>query len=299
MVTIWQRTAVALGALLLASACGSTTDLVDSEPTGAADSPSPTGPPSPTAPTGATESPSPTTPATAVPKVGECRRTNPVQSALGGSLEVREPLPCSQTHNAQTFFVGLMNQEAQAAARSNNGDRLRFLVSGICGRQLAAWLGGSSEDVALSVFDFIVGAPGPEEIGPGARWFSCDTYAIRAQNGLKLISLPRSTKGVLSSSNADEWTQCNRGGFGDGTTNIVVCSQKHSYRAVAGIHLADLNASYPGSKSLQSRLERDCTTRVRAYLGTTAGFNYGVTWPSRRQWNTGDRWGICYAQTSS
>ncbi len=298
--TIWQRAAVALGVLLLASACGSTTDLVESEPAGSAtDS---TASPSPSEPTESTESPPTTAPtilATPEPKVGECRRTNPVQSALGGSLEVRKPLPCSETHNAQTYFVGLMNEEAQAAARRSNGNRLRFLVSGICSRKLAAWLGGSSEDVALSVFDFIVGAPGPEEVGPGVRWFSCDVYAIRALNGLKLSALPRTTEGVLSSSRAGDWTKCNRGGFGDGTTNIVVCSKQHSYRAVAGVHLDDLDADYPGSSSLQSRLEGDCTKRVRAYLGTTAGFNYGVTWPSRQQWNTGDRWGVCYAQTSS
>src|SRR5262245_20203624 len=150
MVTIWQRTAVALGALLLASACGSTTDLVDSEPTdNATDS---TASPSPTEPTESTESPTtaPTVPATSEPKVGECRRTNPVQSALGGSLEVRKALPCSENHNAQTFFVGLMNEEAQAAARRGNGNRLRFLVSGICSRKLADWLGGSREDAARS-----------------------------------------------------------------------------------------------------------------------------------------------------
>jgi hypothetical protein len=298
MVTIWRRAAIALAVLMMASACGSTTDLVESDPT---DPTSPTASTSPTAPSPSPttpSSPSPTPPATAEPKVGECRRTNPILGALGGSLEVRKPVPCGETHNAQTYFVGLMNDKAQAAARSGNASRLRSLVSGICSRQLADWLGGSGEDVALSVFDFIVGAPGPKEVGPGARWYSCDAYAIRAMNGLKLTGLPRTTQGVLSSARAGAWTQCNRGGFEDGT-NIVVCSKAHSYRAVAGVHLGDLNARYPGSNSLETRLEDDCSSRVRAYLNTTAGFNYGVTWPSRRQWNTGDRWGICYAQTDS
>jgi Septum formation len=303
MVTIWHRAAVALAAVFMTTACGAATDLVESDPTDPTDA-TPTGPTastSPTDPTTPTEpsQTTPTTPAVAEPKVGECRRTNPLLSALGGSLEVRQPVPCGDTHNAQTYFVGLMNEEAQAAARNSNGEQLRSMVAGICGRKLTAWLGGSGEDVALSVFDFVVGAPGPEEIGPGVRWFSCDAYAIRAMNGLKLTALPRTTQDILSSSRADAWSQCNRGGFGDGTTNIVVCSRAHSYRAVAGIHLDDLNASYPGSNNLQSRLESDCTSRVRAYLNTTAGFNYGVTWPSRRQWNSGDRWGICYAQTSS
>jgi Septum formation len=301
MVTIWKRAAIALAVLMTASACGSTTDLVESDPTGRAAT-APTASTSPTDPSRSTPtspSPPPTPPAAAEPKVGECRRTDPIRSALGGSLEVRKPVPCGEIHNAETYFVGLMNEQAQAAARSGNATRLRSLVAGICGRQLADWLGGSGEDVALSVFDFVVGAPRPKEVGPSARWYSCDAYAIRAMNGLKLTGLPRTTKGVLSSARADAWTQCNRGGFEDGT-NIVVCSKTHSYRAVAGIHLGDLNARYPGSNSLESRLKDQCTSRVRAYLdNTTAGFNYGVTWPSLRQWNTGDRWGICYAETAS
>ena len=302
MVTIWKRAAIALAGLMLASACGSTTDLVESDP---ADPAGPTDPPASTSPTEPSQSPStptspsPTQPATAEPKVGECRRTDPILSAFGGSLEVREAVPCGEIHNAQTYFVGLMNKEAQAAARSGNATRLRSLVSGICGRRLADWLGGSGEDVALSVFDFVVGAPGPKEVGPSVRWYSCDAYAIRAMNGLKLSGLPRTTRGILSSARADAWTQCNRGGF-EGGTNIVVCTKTHSYRAVSGIHLGDLDARYPGSNGLESRLKDECSNRVRAYLNnTTAGFNYGVTWPSRRQWGTGDRWGICYAQTDS
>jgi Septum formation len=288
-----------LAVLIVASACGSTTELVDSEPTDPA-SPDPTASPSPTAPTSPTTpaSPSPTPATTPEPEVGQCRRTNPVLSALGGSLEVRKPVPCGDTHNAQTYFVGLMNEEAQAAARSGDATRLRSLVSGVCSRKLAGWLRGSGEDVALSVFNFVVGAPGPDEVGPGVRWYTCDAYAIRAMNGLKLIAIPRTTEGVLSSPRADEWTQCNRGGFGNGT-NIVVCTRAHTHRAVAGVHLGDLNTDYPGSNSLETRLKDDCSSRVRAYLDTTAGFNYGVTWPGRQQWNTGDRWGLCFAETDS
>jgi hypothetical protein len=299
MVTIWQRGAAAVAVALLLAGCGAATDLVESEPTG---EPSPTEPTSssPTEPSPTEPSPTASTePVAATPKVGECRRTDPFLSALGGSLEVREPLPCGETHNAQTYFVGLMNEAMQAAARSGNANRLRAEVAGICGRKLIGWLGSNGEGVALSVFDFIVGAPGPDEVSPGSRWFSCDVYAIRALNGLKLIALPPDTKGLLSSGEADDWTQCNRGGFDSGTSNIVVCTRGHAYRAVAGVDLAGLDAAYPGNNTLDSRLESECSGRVRAYLNTSGSFNYGFTWPSREQWKTGDRWGICYAQTSS
>jgi hypothetical protein len=300
MVEIWRRGAATLAVVLMVGGCGAAADLVESEPT-TEPSPTETSPtePSPTEPSPTEPSPTPTQPVAAEPKVGECRRTNPFLSALGGSLEVRKPVPCRDTHNAQTYFVGLMNEAMQAAARRGNANGLRAEVAGICGRKLSEWLGGSGEDVALSVFDYIVGAPGPDEVGADARWFSCDAYAIRAMNGLKLIALPPDTRGILNSRQADDWTQCNRGGFGSGTSNIVVCTRGHAYRAVAGVHLDSLDAKYPGSNNLDSRLESECSGRVRAYLNTSGSFNYGFTWPSRQQWNTGDRWGICYAQTSS
>jgi hypothetical protein len=298
MVTNWHRFAALLAAVVL-SGCGAAADLVESEPT---PEPSPTEPTSPATPS-PTE-PGPTKPTTRPaanpePKVGQCRRTDPFVGVIGSTTEVRKPVPCGETHNAETYFVGLMNESMQAAARHGRGDLLRAQVSGICGRQLSAWLGASGEDIALSVFGFIVGAPAPADVGPGLRWFSCDVYAIRVMNGLKLTALPGTTKGILKSKKAGAWDRCNRGGFADGTANNVVCTRSHTYRAVAGVHLGDLEAKYPGSKALDKRLDGACSGRVRAYLNTTASFHYGYTWPGPKQWKTGDRWGICYTETSS
>ncbi|HYJ69131.1 MAG TPA: septum formation family protein [Nocardioidaceae bacterium] len=299
--TIWHRAAAVLAAVVVLSGCGAAADLVESEPT---TEPSPTDPtspsptptdPSPTQPTSPTTTPA----ANPEPKVGECRRTDPFVGVVGSTTEVREPVPCGDTHNAETYFVGLMNESMQAAARQGKGDLLRAEVSGICSRKLSGWLGGSGADVALSVFDFIVGAPASDAVGPDQRWFSCDVYAVRAMNGLKLIALPATTQGILRAANAADWSRCNRGGFGNGSTNNVVCTRPHSYRAVAAVHLGDLNAKYPSSQTLDSRLSSDCSGRVRAYLNTTASFHYGYTWPGRKQWDTGDRWGICYAETDS
>lgn len=294
MVTIWHRAVAVLAAATVLGGCGAAADLVESDPTTA---------PSETAPASPEPSPteeSPTEPAASPqPKVGECRRTDPFVGVIGSTTEVRKPVPCNQTHNAETYFVGLMNESMQTAARQGKGDMLRAQVSGICNRKLTAWLSASGSDVALSVFDYIVGAPPPATVGPGVRWFSCDVYAVRAMNGLKLVALPKTTKAILKSAKADAWSRCNRGDFGDGSTNNVVCTRPHTYRAVSAVHLGDLGAKYPGSKALDNRLSGDCSSRVREYLNTTASFHYGYTWPGRKQWDTGDRWGICYAQTDS
>jgi hypothetical protein len=301
MVTTWHRAVAVLAAAVVLAGCGGAADLVESDPTAA---PSVTEPASPDSPSPTDETPTQSTPSTEPaanpqPKVGECRRTDPSVGVIGSTTEVRRPVPCGETHNAETYFVGLMNESMQAAARQGKGNMLRAQVAGICNRKLAEWLGAPDADVVLSVFEFIVGAPPPATVSPKMRWFSCDVYAIRTQKVMRLIALPRTTQGLLESSKAGAWARCNRGDLGSGRTNNVVCTRPHTDRAVAAFVLGDLDAEYPGSETLDNRLSKKCIGGVRAYLDTAASFPFGYTWPGRKQWNTGDRWGICYAQTDS
>jgi Septum formation len=300
-VTIWQRCAAVLAAAVVLGGCGAAADLVEAEPT---DEPSPTEPtspsptsPSPTSPTSA--SPSPTPPVVAKPKVGECRRIDSFQTVLGADTTERQPLPCGETHNAQTYFVGLMNQAMQDTATSGNAVRLRSEISPVCRRELTEWLGGSGEDAAYSAFRFVVTAPSPDAVGSGVRWFSCDLFATRVANDFKLTSLPPDTRGILTTDNAGQWSLCNRGNFQGGTTNLVICTRPHTYRAIGGIHLGDADTKYPGSNRMDRTLESACVGKVRAYLGTSAGFNYGWTYPGRDDWNDGNHWGLCYLKTGS
>ncbi len=299
--TTWHRAVAVLAAAVVLAGCGAAADLVESDPTAA---PGETEPASPDTPSPTDETPTQSTPptepaASPQPKVGECRRTDPYVGVIGSTTEVRKPVPCGATHNAETYYVGLMNESMQTAARQGEGGLLRAQVSGICSRKLSAWLGAPGSDVALSVFEFIVGAPPPATVSPTTRWFSCDVYAIRTQKELRLIALPRTTQGILESSRAAAWARCNRGDLGSGRTNNVVCTHPHTDRAVSAVILGDLDAEYPGSKTLDNRLSNMCAHRVRAYLNTTASFHYGYTWPGRKQWNTGARWGICYTETDS
>lgn len=296
MVTIRQYwVAAAVAAVLVANGCGGAGDLVESEP-----SPTAGGSPTEAGPTTSSESSGASDPAAApVPKVGECRRTDPFASTLGNSTEVPKAVPCRQTHNAQTYFVGLMNESMQAAARRGKARQLRGEVAGICGRHLSSWLGGSGAETALSVFDFVVGAPMPTEVGSANRWFSCDVYAVRIMSRLKLVALPKTTKGLLAAEDAEDWSTCNHGGFGAGASNTVICSRPHAYRGVAAIRLGRPKDTYPGSKTLNSKLNSVCTGQVRAYLNTTGSFRFAYTWPSPKRWKGGDRWGICYVKTSS
>lgn len=298
MVTIWQRCAIAAAVAVVLGGCGAAADLVEAEPT---EEPSPTEP----SPTGASPSPSPSpsptqpTPAVTKPKVGECRRIDAILTMLGTDTTERQPIPCRETHNAQTFHVGLMDKPMQDAAKGGNAARLRAEASQRCRRELTAWLGGSGEDAAVSAFRFVVNAPNPSAADSGARWFTCDLFASRVANDFKLAALPPVTKGILTTNKAEDWSLCNRGSFKGGTVNLVVCSRPHTYRAIGGIHLGDANAKYPGANRMDRSLEAACDEPVRAYLGVSGGFSYAWTYPGREDWNDGNRWGLCYIKSKS
>jgi Septum formation len=297
-VRIWQRCGALAAAVVMLGGCGAAADLVESADEAGPTSPTPTDPTtSPTEP-----SPDPTTPTAPTivkPKPGECRRIDAYLMTLGTDTAERRTIPCQQPHNAQTYFVGLMGQAGQDAAKSGNPVRLRRELTGVCARRLTDWLGGSGEDVAVSVFDYIVTAPGPDLLAAGARWFTCDLYAVRVANDSKLAAIPPRTQGILNSGKARDWSRCNLGNFPGGTTNIVVCTRRHTYRAVGGIHLGGGNAKYPGGNSMDRSLESACTGPVQTYLGRTDGYRYAWTWPSRGDWNDGNHWGLCYVKLAS
>ena len=300
IVTIWRRCAVAAAAALVLGGCGNAADLVADDPrdrpaTDASPSPSPTE----SSPTESSPTPKPTRSTAPKPKVGECRRIDAVMAMLGADNGERRTVPCGQTHNAQTYYVGRMSESMLKALHATNPDRLLRATTPLCWRKLPGWLGGSREDVAVSAFEPVVGAPTPTEVEAGARWFTCDVYAVRVRNDSKLAALPPNTRGILKSKRAEDWSLCNRGNFKGGTTNLVICTRPHTYRAVAGIRLGGPNAKYPGARRMDRSLERACTNPVRAYLGVPGGFHYAWTFPGRADWNYGDHWGLCYIQSKS
>lgn len=299
MVTFWHRCGAMVAAVAVVGGCGAAADLVEAEPS-AEVSPSGDTTPSPS-PTSESPSPSPTkpTPVAPKPKVGECRRIEPYMIGVGSDISERQTTPCGKTHNAQTYFVGRMNKPMQDAAKAGNGVRLQREVSGICGRKLTDWLGGSGEDVAVSVFKFLVNAPPAHQVQAGARWFTCDLFGIRVANKSKLAALPATTKGLLKSNRANRWARCNRGDFSDGTTNIVICTRPHTYRAIGGIHLGKAKAKYPGPQRMNRSLKSSCLGPVQSHVGASGGFNYAWTWPSSDDWKIGVHWGLCYVKSDS
>ena len=290
-----------LALTLTASGCADVADLASDSPD-TARTPSPTadpttpspGPPSPTTPE-PTETTAPPGPEEPGPAVAECRRLPRNEALLGVSLRTSPVVRCSQGHNAQTYFVGRLDDAAVKAALRGDRARVYAKVADRCRRQLTQWLGGDGSDLALSQFRFVVGVPTMTDLAAGARWLRCDAVVRRTERSFE--PLPRNTRGVLASGRAERYRLCIKGDIEDG--NTVVCSLPHRWRSASAVRLGSPAADFPGGNVVTAQMRDICATRVRAYLGTTSAFDYGWTRPTKSAWETGDRYGVCFAELSS
>ncbi len=213
---------------------------------------------------------------------------------MGVTLRASRTVPCSKTHNAQTYHVGRLTPEMRKAARTGDVTALYALAGGRCRRILPHWLGGSAGDVALSQFRFVVAAPTRAAVAAGARWLRCDLVAHQTRH--RLLSLSPNTSGVLGTRRATGYRSCARGDIA--AANTVVCSLRHRWRAVHAVRVDPPKAGFPGRHAVSSRMRSTCESRVRAYLRTTGAFRFGWIRPTKVLWNHGAHYGVCYAHVS-
>ena len=272
--------------LLVVTACGSATDLADqagpqSTPSTSATSPTPS--PSASA-----------TPAVQAPKAGECRSLDNYSLVTRVVTSASEPIKCRTKHNAQTYAVKKMPTKVRRAAEAGESKQVLRAARGFCSRKLGDWLKADRGTVEQSQFGFAVGVPTSSEISQGADWVRCDLYL---RNGLtNLVDLPNNTKGALKGPKSTRFHSCVKGDISN-ARSTVVCSKKHTWRSVSSIRLGKPAKNWPGNKKLRNEAKERCAEDVRKYLNTSGSFNYGYIVPTKRVWNNGERYGVCFAKT--
>jgi hypothetical protein len=78
-----------------------------------------------------------------------------------------------------------------------------------------------------------------------------------------------------------------------------MCTQAHTYRAIAAIRLGAADAAYPGTGKTLSAGKQQCQHLVAQQLGVTGGFTFSWTYPSNDDWIAGQRFGYCWNQTDN
>lgn len=282
--------AVAAGALLALTAC-------------TADEPDGSAPPGPSVPSGeATTAPGgsarPATPSTeatpvpAAPKPRACYRLT--FDELTAPSNDSRPVSCKEPHNTQTIHVGRLDAVVDGHLVAVDSRRVEQQLATTCPRQLRSYVGGSDQLRDLSRFTVVWFSPTVEESDQGANWFRCDLVALAGQGRLARLPGPGALSGALDRPGAlEEYGLCGTAAPGSTGFTRVICSRRHSWRAVATIPLS--GTRYPGTAVVRRAGDDSCRDEVADRLGPADRFQYGWEWPTREQWDNGQRYGYCWA----
>ena len=231
-----------------------------------------------------------TTPAAApVPQVGSCHElsvseaTDPVDA--GGSV------PCRRPHTSVTIRVGELAPVADGHLLAVDSRTVRAQIAKACPDSPGPFVGGDETTQRLSRFEVVWFSPSLEQADAGANWYRCDVVALRSEG--RLVLLPARVKGVLDQAGAlDRFGTCgtsapDRRGFAR-----VVCSEKHSWRAVDVVELPR-TARYL-AKDVAGSGDSACKDVAAERTDGELKYTWSFEWPTRAQWATGQRYGYCW-----
>jgi hypothetical protein len=243
--------------------------------------------PTPTATPTATETPDPPPP----PQADACYRLT-LEDATAATSDA-EPVPCRRRHTARAIHVGRLAGLVPGRP-AVDAPRVQRAIASTCTRRFAAVVGGTPEDRSLSRLQVVWFSPTLEEHDAGADWFRCDVIAFG--RGDDLMPLPRrGVRGVLDRPRAlATFGLCGTARPGSRGFTRVACRYRHSWVAVATIPIPG-GPRWPGVRRVRSSGDEACADLVRSEAGFPLEFSYGWEWPSRRQWEAGQRYGLCWA----
>lgn len=291
-----------LAALVAACSSGSGTstggDPVDESPstpgttTTSAGSTSQDGGAGTTSPT-ATATAAPDTAAPA-PEVGTCR-TLP-SAALNHFTDHSPAVDCAKPHTGYTLAVKQLPDDVAIKGVDIANKSIQHAAATMCHDAFVSFIGGSAKRRALSRFSVTYYLPPQADFDRGAHWVRCDLVANKTQHSL--APLPEDPRGYLDGQDAlDDYGLCSPGAPGKKKFALVMCSQKHTYRAVTAIKLGAKSAKYPGTDVTREDGQRQCASYIKKDMGKTGGYTYGWTYPTPKDWDNGQRYGYCWLKT--
>lgn len=250
-------------------------------------SPSSATSPSASSPEVSTETASPTARAVPRPVRDGCHRLTfeqAVAPVVGGT-----DVPCRTRHTSQTYKIGRLPLVSSGHLVAVDSPSVQRAVASSCRSLLGAHVGGSPEDLRLSMVQAVWFTPSVEEAAAGADWFRCDVVALATAG--RLAPLPRSSAGLLGSS--ARFAMCGTASPDAASFKRVPCSAPHSWVAVSTVGLG--GSAYPSASAAGDRMESACRAAARSRAADPLDFTWSEERPSRDQWDAGQRYGICWA----
>ena len=224
------------------------------------------------------------------PRTGACYRLTFDQAIAPTSLT--DPVRCREPHSSMTYEVGTIDAVADGHLLAVDSQRVQDQVSRDCPRRLPRFLGGSADDLRLSMLRSVWFTPTLEESDAGADWYRCDVIAVAVAGELARLNGP--LEGVLSRAGSRiRYGMCGTAEPGTERFSRVICSRPHSWRAIRTVRLA--GTRYPGVDRVRAAGEAPCEDAGRAVASDRLNFRWGYEWPTAKQWAAGQHHGLCWA----
>lgn len=199
---------------------------------------------------------------------------------------------CSAEHTAMTYAVGTLDTIVGGHLLAVDSERVQAQVAGACPRDLAQFVGGTPQDLHLSMLRAVWFTPTVEESDAGADWYRCDVIAIASDK--ELAPLTGRLAGVLGEPQGRErFGMCGTDEPGAAGFARVICSADHSWRAIATVEFT--GADYPGEAAARDRGQQPCEDAGRNVADDALNFRWGYEWPTEEQWDAGQTYGRCWA----
>lgn len=236
----------------------------------------------------ATQTPAPEPPA--APKVGACYPLTYDEAIAATSGTA--PVDCTKKHTSETAAVGTIDALVDGHLLAVDSERVRSQVATACPQALKAYVGGSLEQLRLSMIRPAWYTPTLEDSDAGADWYRCDAVVLAGTG--TLAQLTTGLKGVLGKAKGrNQYAMCGTAAPDAKNFERVLCSAQHSWRAIEVVVFKE--GDYPGEKKVRAAGRTKCEDAAADVAEDPLTFEWGYEWPTKEQWDMGQAFGRCWA----
>ena len=210
--------------------------------------------------------------------------------AATAPVDTSAAVPCSGPHTTVTIKVGQLDQVADGHLLAVDSAAVRAQVARACPPTLGRYVGGDRTTQRLSRLLVVPFSPSLEQADAGAGWYRCDLVGLRSEG--RLAPLPTRMRNALAKPGAlDRFGTCGTAAPGSKGFARVICSQRHSWAAVKDVAI---RAPRYLDSAAGKRGDAACKGIAQARAKGALKFSWSFEWPTRAQWDDGQRWGYCW-----
>jgi len=201
------------------------------------------------------------------------------------------PVPCTASHTAVTIQVGTIRPVVDGHLLAVDSDTVQKQIARRCQGRLPAYVGGNEETRRLSRLTVVWFSPTLADSDRGALWFRCDLVALAGHD--QLAPLPGSARHVLAAAGAlDRFGTCGTAAPSVRRFQRVICSRPHTWRARSTVNLP-ARAKYL-DKAAGAAADSTCHDVESRLASDILKLQWSFEWPSRSEWDAGQRFGYCW-----